>query len=73
MDEKVALPDRVIFALLAIAVLAMQNADQKVPIGYFLSFEDERFTINDWWGRKNDFYRAIYERVQRMPRLTMNL
>jgi hypothetical protein len=52
---KVRLSDRVIFGLLAVAVLAPENADQRVPDDYYLTYARERLTINEWWGRATDF------------------
>jgi hypothetical protein len=53
---KVRLSDRVIFGLLAVAVLSPANRDQRVPAGYHLTFgESARLEISDWWGRASDF------------------
>jgi hypothetical protein len=53
---KVRLSDRVIFGLLAVAVLSPANADQKVPNGYHLTFGGNAvLPINEWWGRARDF------------------
>ncbi|MBK7687080.1 MAG: hypothetical protein IPJ25_14670 [Rhodocyclaceae bacterium] len=52
---KVRLSDRVIFGLLAVAVLSSANADQRVPDGYFLTLGGTKLLINDWWGRAVDF------------------
>ena len=49
------LSDRVLFGLLAVAVLSETNADQSAPDGYFLSYTERQLRINDWWGRKVDF------------------
>jgi hypothetical protein len=51
---KVQLSDRIIFGLLAVAVLSPVNADQTVPDGYHLSFAGIVLPINDWWGRAAD-------------------
>lgn len=56
---KVQLSDRMIFALLSVAVLAEENRDQKVPDGYFLTYSTTKIYINDWWGRKDDFLKLI--------------
>ena len=54
--NKVRLSDRVIFGLLAVAVLSPANRDQRVPAGYHFTFgKSARLEINDWWGRANDF------------------
>jgi hypothetical protein len=53
---KVRLSDRVIFGLLAVAVLAPVNVGQRVPDGYYLSFGGStKLVINEWWGRVDDF------------------
>jgi len=53
---KVRLSDRVIFGLLAVAVLSQANQYQTVPEGYHLSFGgDKILPINEWWGRAADF------------------
>jgi hypothetical protein len=52
---KVRLSDRVIFGLLAVAVLSPENADQNVPDDYYLTYAGERLPINEWWGRAADF------------------
>lgn len=53
---KVRLSDRIIFGLLAVAILSPANRDQRVPAGYYLTFgESTRLEINDWWGRAADF------------------
>lgn len=52
---KVRLSDRVLFGLLAVAVLSRVNADQQVPESYYLSFAGVQLPIKDWWGRAADF------------------
>lgn len=53
---KVQLSDRVIFGLLAVAVLSPANTDQTVPDGYHLTFGGKVvLLINEWWGRAADF------------------
>ena len=52
---KICLSDRVIFGLLAVAVLSPANVDQSVPDGYHLTFGDDILPINEWWGRAADF------------------
>jgi hypothetical protein len=55
-EGKIHLSDRVIFGLLAVAVLSPVNADQTVPDGYHLTFgSDTVLPINEWWGRAADF------------------
>lgn len=53
---KVRLSDRIIFGLLAVAVLSPANDDQRVPDDYYLTFgTDVVLPINEWWGRAGDF------------------
>ena len=53
---KVRLSDRIIFGLIAVAVLSPENTDQSVPDGYHLTFGDSvQLMINEWWGRAKDF------------------
>lgn len=55
-NGKVQLSDRIIFGLIAVAVLSPSNKDQSVPDGYYLSFGNSAtMIINEWWGRANDF------------------
>jgi hypothetical protein len=58
--NKVRLSDRIIFGLLAIAVLMPENIGQSVPQGYHLTYGSvKRLEINDWWGRVMDFQSII--------------
>lgn len=53
---KVRFSDRIIFGLLAVAVLSPVNRDQSVPDGYHLTFgESVKLLINEWWGRASEF------------------
>ena len=67
---KVQLSDRIIFALLAVAVFAPVNVGQKVPDGYHLAFADVKLPINDWWGRIGDA-RALIATVK-LPSVKMD-
>lgn len=58
-EGKVQLSDRVIFGLLAVAVLSSVNSDQRVPDEYFLTFGVNDLPINEWWGRSNEFIRLV--------------
>lgn len=51
----VRLSDRIIFGLLAVAVLSPANVGQQVPDGYHLTYVTTRLPINEWWGRAADF------------------
>ncbi len=52
---KIRLSDRVIFALLGVAVFSPANNGQNVPDGYHLTFGNTILPINNWWGRAADF------------------
>jgi hypothetical protein len=55
---KVRLSDRMIFGLLAVAILSSANQDQadRKLDGYYLSFgSSAKLTVNEWWGRANEF------------------
>ena len=67
---KVQLSDRIIFGLLAVAVLSSANADQRVPERYYLSFAGGKLPINDWWGRAADFASIVAR--EPMPCVTLN-
>lgn len=54
-EGKMVFPDRIIFALLSIAVLSKVNRDQTIHENYFLTLGIEKFVINEWWGREDDF------------------
>ena len=71
-DDTVQLSDRVIPALLCLAVLAPANSDQVATEEAWLSYEGRRLLVNEWWGRIEEFAEVItiYERT---PRITMNL
>lgn len=68
---KIRLSDRMIFGLLAVAVLSPVNSDQTVPDGYHLTFGRQQVVleINDWWGRKDDF--AAISATEPMPSVTL--
>ena len=66
---KVRLSDRIIFGLIAVAVMSPANHDQSVPEDYFLSFGTHKLLINDWWGRAADFH----EIAALDPTLAVNL
>ncbi len=69
-EGKVRFSDRIVFALLAVAVLAPINRDQRVPEGYHLTFADTVLPINEWWGRANDF--AALAATEPLPRVTLD-
>ena len=65
-DGQLHMPDRIVWALLAVTVFCKANRDQKTTGKYFLSLGEERFLIRDWWGREDDFREiaARYNRVR---------
>lgn len=67
---KVRLSDRVIFGLLAVAVLSPVNGDQKVPDGYYLTIAGEQLLINEWWGRATEFVTLVARHP--LPRVKLN-
>jgi hypothetical protein len=69
---RVRISDRVIFGLLAVAVLSPANADQTVPDGYHLTFGRRplRLEINDWWGHATDF--PAIAATEPIPRVQLN-
>ena len=67
----IQLSDRIIFGLIAVAVLSPVNKDQLVPEGYYLTFgATEKLMINEWWGRAADF--AEIAARDPVPLVTMN-
>ena len=63
--------DRIIFGLLAVAVLSPINKGQSVPDDYYLSFGMEKLIINEWWGRVADFP-AVVARGNLMPSIKID-
>src|SRR6266851_7227207 len=59
------MPDRVIWALLSVAVLSQVNRCEKTSGTYYLSLGAEHFTISEWWGREDDF-RSIADRYNKV-------
>lgn len=52
----IRLSDRIIFGLIAVAVLSPVNVGQRVPDGYYLRFAGSvKLIVNEWWGRVADF------------------
>jgi hypothetical protein len=54
-DGELHMPDRVVFALLAVAVFSRVNADVQSSADHWLALGDDRFPIRDWWGREDEF------------------
>lgn len=55
---RIQLSDRIIFGLLAVAIMDPENTGQQTPAGYHLSLAGKSYEINDWWGRRADFEQA---------------
>jgi len=69
---KVRLSDRIIFGLIAVAVLSPANKGQSVPDGYHLTFGDSaQLMINGWWGRAKDFPAIAAQ--EPMPQVKLDL
>lgn len=67
----IQLSDRIIFGLIAVAVLSPANKDQHVPDSYYLTFgATEKLIINEWWARAADFPAIVAS--DPMPLVTMN-
>lgn len=68
----IRLSDRMIFGLIAVAVMCPGNKNQQVPDGYHLTFgrAAEKLFINDWWGRAQDF--PAIAAKEPMPSVTLD-
>ena len=63
-DGQLHMPDRVVWALLAVAVFAQVNRGVQSTGNYYLSLGTEQFRICDWWGREDDF-RSVADRYNK--------
>jgi hypothetical protein len=63
--------DRVVFGLLAVAVLCPVNRDQSVPSGYHLAYGNQVLPINEWWGRAAEFPTVVAGGPE-MPKIKMD-
>lgn len=69
------MPDRIVWALLAIAVFSKVNASEKSGGTYYLSLGGDRFPVCDWWGREDDFrpvasrYNQTRVKIDKLERL----
>lgn len=63
---RIRLSDRILFGLLAVAVMAPENIGQNTPAGYHLTLAGETYQINDWWGKRAEFEKvcALVNTVQ---------
>lgn len=53
--DQMNVPDRIIWALLALTVFCHANATERSEGDYFLTLGEHRFVIKDWWGREGEF------------------
>ncbi len=49
-NGSIRLSTSVIFGLLVVAITDPSNADQSIPLDYFLLLEHMKFFVHDWWG-----------------------
>ena len=49
------MPDTVVWALLAVAVLSKVNAGEHSAGEHYLSLCGDKFPVREWWGREDDF------------------
>jgi hypothetical protein len=58
-NGRIQLPGAAVIGLLAIAVFAPENKDEKIPDGYQLSWFQYEFLICLWWGWQDHFREII--------------
>ena len=57
---KLMLSDRMLFAMIAVAVVAPENIGQRASDGHYLTFDrGNPMPINDWWGRRDDMLALV--------------
>lgn len=66
---KLRLTDKLIWGLLAVAVLEPVNVGQAAP-GYSLALLDHEIVIDEWWGRGDDFRMLAAQHP--MPRVKLD-
>lgn len=79
-DGRVHLSDRIVYGLLAVAVLSPLNVTEQIPKNYFLSYGGKvTMVIHEWWGRAADFPYVvstdpvpILQIISRRPRHSSN-
>ncbi len=70
------MPDRIVWALLAVTVFSNVNANEFTTGNYYLSLGNERFPVSEWWGREDDFrpiaerYNQVRVKLEKLERLT---
>jgi hypothetical protein len=70
--DSIELPDTVLFAMLAVAVFAPVNSEQRIGSPYFLSHAAREFVVDEWWGREADVRSYFESALAGLPRVTMN-
>jgi hypothetical protein len=65
-DGSVRFSDRVIFGLLAVAVLAPVNSDQRVPDGYFLTFGSDNSSLSTTGGAESGTFLQLLRRIRHL-------
>lgn len=69
------MPDCVVWALIAVVVLARVHSGWPTLAGAHFSLNGERFLIHEWWGREADFraiaakHNTVRVRLEKMHRL----
>lgn len=70
MTGTIELSDRMIFGMLAVAIIQEINSEEKIPDGYYLTFGSSGLLyINDWWGKYIEF--ASLTEKTKLPLVTM--
>jgi hypothetical protein len=69
-NERIQVPGATVIGLLAIAVFAPENKDEKIPDGYQVSWFQYEFNICLWWGWQ-DHYREIISTAN-IPQQTLD-
>jgi hypothetical protein len=74
--ECLRIPDRIVWALTAVAVFSRKNPEYRGWGGdRYLSWGEQRFTIADWWGRETDLmpiaasWNSIRVKMEKLERL----
>ncbi|WP_156665361.1 hypothetical protein [Rhodococcus phenolicus] len=70
-NGSIRLSTSVIFGLLVVAITDPSNADQSIPLDYFLLLEHMKFFVHDWWGQRDEFRVALADAAE-IPIVTLN-
>lgn len=60
-EDRLHIPETLIWGLLSICVFSNANKDIQTNTGHYLSLDNNRFSISDWWGLEDSF-RPIAEK-----------